>query len=182
METPERDSSVRALRGLTIAVWALTAVIAVFVSLYLVAYIPSFTLSSARPTGSAVAESAPLMESFARYPDFHAMPLEKQIEAASVIAIARYERVGERNKCVLSEILKQAPGTKFYFKLGDELRQCSHDVKPNETRGDGQLMFFVGSPADFRFSTSFYGDRLGGLGNMRVDLLRKQISEQRPSK
>lgn len=110
------------------------------------------------------------------------MPLEKQIEAASVIAIARYERDGDRNKCVLSEILKQAPGTKFHFQLGDELRQCSHHTKPNESRGDGQLMFFVGSPANFRFSTSFYGERLTGLGDMPINLLRKQISEQRPSK
>lgn len=182
METPERDSSVRALRGLTIAVWALTAVMAVFVTLYLVAYIPSFTFSSVNLTRSTVAESERPLGSFTRYPDFHAMPLEKQIEAASVIAIARYERESERNKCVLSEILKQAPGTEFHFKLGDELRHCSHNVKPSESRGDGQLMFFVGSPADLRFSRTFFGERLAGSGNMPISLLRKQIGDQPPPK
>ena len=127
--------------------------------------------------------SAPVIESFARHPDFHAMPLEKQIEAAERDRHREaYERVGERNKCVLAEILKQSPGTKFYFNVGDELRQCSHDVKPNETRGDGQLMFFVGNPADLRLSTSFFGDRFGGLGNMPVDLLRKQITERGSTK
>ena len=126
METPERDPSIRALRGLTIAVCALTAVMAVFVTLYVVAYIPSFTLSSARPADSTVAESAPLIESFARYPD-----------------TVQSRREAERD------------------------------------RGDGQLMFFVGSPASFRFSTSFYGERLAGLGAMPIDLRRRQIGEQR---
>jgi len=153
---------------------------AVFVGFSIWAYAPSFTLSSTKAPASGVAANASLRESLTLHPDFHVMPLEKKIEAASVIAIAKYETVGERNKCVLSEILKQTPGTKFYYKVGDELQHCSHDIKPNQTRGDGQVVFFVGSPADFRFSTSIYGDRVGGLGNMPVDLLRKQITELAP--
>jgi hypothetical protein len=36
-------------------------------------------------------------------------------------------------------------------------------------------MFFVGSPAEFRFSTSFNGDRLSGLGEMPIEMLRGKI-------
>ena len=182
METSDRDSSVRALRGLTIAVWALTAVMAVFVTLYLVAFIPSFSLSSVNLTRSTVTDSVRPLGSFTSYPEFHAMSLESQVEAASVIAIARYEREGERNKCVLSEVLKQSPGTEFRLQLGAELGHCSHNVKPSENRGDGQLLFFVGSPAEFRFSRTFYGERLAGPSNMPMHLLRKQIGDQPPPK
>ena len=182
MEPAEQTSFTRAVRSLTVAVWALTAITAVLVGLYLLAYFPSFSRSSGDKPLRKEVESAKLVESPSVHPGFHEMPLSKKIELASVIAIAKYEPDGDRVKCVLSEILKQAPGTSFYFKLGDEIAQCSHYPKPNESRGDGQLMFFVGSPADFRFSTSFFGDRLGGLGNMPVELLRKQIEEQSPSK
>ena len=178
MADSEQETVVRALRRLTTAVWALTIVVAAFVGLYLALPIASLTWSSSKQHGEEPAASAPVIESLARQPDFPAMPLEKQIDAATVIAIAKYEKVGERNKCVLTEILKQSPGTKFYFKVGDELHHCSHDIKPNETRGDGQVIFFVGNPADFRLSTSFYADRLGGLGNMPVDLFRKQVAER----
>jgi hypothetical protein len=176
MEPSEQGLVVRALRRLTIAIWALTAVLAVFVGMYLVAYLPSFSSPS---SATVETERAPasLPKSEARHPDFYAMPLEKQIEAASAIAIAKYQKDGDRSKCVISEILKLTPGTKFYYSVGDEFRQCSHYPKANESRGDGQLMFFVGNPAEFRYSASFHGDRVGGLGDMPFDLLRKQIKE-----
>ena len=113
--------------------------------------------------------------SSAHYERFYDFPIEKQIEAASVIAIARYEKEGEKLKCVISEILKHSPNTTFYFKVGDEYPQCSRYPKANESYGDGQLMFFVGSPAEFRYSTSFFGDRLSGLGEMPIELLRGKI-------
>jgi hypothetical protein len=177
MDASGQDSIVKALRRLTIAVWALTAVMAVFVGMYLVAYIPYFSFSTSPVTESAQSQPGPPSRSESRYENLYALPLETQIEAASVIAVAKYEKDGERNKCVISEILKQAPGVKFYYKLGDEFRQCSHYPKTGESRGDGQLMFFVGSPAEFRYSTTFHGDRLGGLGDMPFELLRKQIKE-----
>lgn len=172
-----QDSIVKALRRLTIAIWALTAVIAVFVGMYLAAYIPYFSFATSSVTESAQPQPVPPSRAEFRYENLHALPLEKQIEAASVIAVAKYEKDGERNKCVIAEILKQAPDTKFYYRVGDEFRQCSHYPKPGESRGDGQLMFFVGDPADFRYSTTFHGDRVGSLGDMPLELLRKQVKE-----
>jgi hypothetical protein len=178
MEPSAQESIVRALRRLTIAVWALTAVFAVFVGMYLVAYIPTLSITSSsprepQPPGGAAVPSRPTVQ----HENFHELPLEKKIEAASVIAIAKYQKEGDRNKCIISEILRQVPDTKFYYKVGDEFRQCSHYLKPGEDRGDGQLMFFVGNPAGFRYSSSFRGERLPGLGDMPFDLLRKEIKE-----
>jgi hypothetical protein len=174
MDTSGQESVARALRRLTIAVWALTGVMTVFVGMYLIAYLPWISFSGSTPSETQSSPAA-FPKSEPQYENFYALPLEKQIDAASVIAIAKYQQDGERNKCMISEILKVAPGTKFYYNVGDEFRQCSHYRKPGEERGDGQLMFFVGNPAEFRYSSSFRGDRVGGLGDMPFELLRKQI-------
>lgn len=175
METSGQESLIGAVRRLTLAVWTLTGVLAVFVGMYLVAYIPYFTIGSraneTRPSEVSSSGAPAFVDGFEK---FYELPIEKQIEAASVIAVARYQREGDRMKCVITELLKQVPNTKFYYSVGDEYRQCSHYSKPGEDRGDGQIMFFVGNPAQFRYSSSFRGDRLTGLGDMPVDLLRKQ--------
>ena len=176
MEPCNQEPIARAIRRLTIAVWALTAVFGVYVAMYLVAYLPFSFSGSSAPASSDTAPSRPSRMSV-DIPDFHALPPEKQIEAASAIVIAKYEKEGDRNKCVMSEVLKLAPGTKLYYKVGDEFPHCSHDIKPNENRGDGQIMFFVGNPAQFRYSSSFSGDRLRAMGDMPIELLRKQIKE-----
>lgn len=108
---------------------------------------------------------------------FHSWPVQKQIETASVIALARWEKEGDRYKCVISEILKQRPGTEFYYKVGDEFVHLSRRARDNTDYGDGQIMFFVGSPAEFRYSTSFKGDRISGLGDMPVGSLRATIQK-----
>ena len=178
MDTSGQEAIVRAIRRLTIAVWALTAVLAVFVRMYLVAYIPYFSMMGDSPSEPRSSSSPSVASKLTdRYNKFFEWPPEKQIEAASVIAIAKYQKDGDRMKCVISEILKKAPDTKFYYNVGDEYGQCSHYMKPGEDRGDGQIMFFVGNPAEFRFSASFRGDRLTGLGDMPIDVLRKQLKE-----
>lgn len=176
MDASSQESLIKAVRRLTWAVWTLSGVLAVFVAMYLGAYIPYVTIGSdsTEAPPSEVPSTAP--PAFVdRFEKFYELPIEQQIRAASVIALAKYQREGDRMKCVITELLKQAPDTKFYYGVGDEYRQCSHRSKPGEDRGDGQIMFFAGNPAQFRFSSSFRGDRLTGLGDMPIDLLRKEI-------
>jgi len=174
METSDQ-AIVRALRRVTIAVWALVLMVAVFVAMYFVAYVPWLRFSWNGPESPGASQSSASSRSFTPHERFYDLPIEKQIEAASVIAIARYQKEGEKLKCMISEILKRSPNTDFYFKVGDEYPQCSRYPKSNESYGDGQLMFFVGSPAEIRYSTSFFGDRLSGLGEMPIELLRGKI-------
>ena len=47
------------------------------------------------------------------------------IKLSSVITISMHEVDGGRGKCVLREVLKQSPGVRFYYKVGDEFRHCS---------------------------------------------------------
>ena len=80
-------------------------------------------------------------------------------------------------KCVVAEILKHAPQTEFNYKIGDEYDMCSRWPRPNTEYGEGVLMFFTGSPAEFRYSRSVHGGRLGG-SDMPIDLLRTKIRAQ----
>jgi len=175
-----QDPIIRAIRRLTFAVWALTAVMAGFLAIYLIAYIPGLSPSFATVASTeSVSPAAPPKVDPLYANNFYQWPVEKQIAAASVVALAKYQKDGDRTKCVVSEILKQAPDTKFYYNVGDEFPQCSHYPKAGEDRGDGQVVFFVGNPAQFRFSSAIRGNRISGLGDMPVDLLKKQIGESK---
>ena len=93
--------------------------------------------------GPVSARSGGSSRSMMRYENFHDLPIDKQVASASVIAIARYQKDGEKLKCVVSEILKRAPDTDFFFKVGDEYPSCSRYPKSNELYGDGVLMLCV---------------------------------------
>jgi hypothetical protein len=161
----------RKLDRLTTAVWVLVALSALNLSTTLYSLWPYLTHTS----GPATAEA---LESIERYANFHDWPVDKQIQAASVIALGTHRIEKDQVKTVIAEILKQTPGTTFYYKIGDEWR-THQPLRPNASYGEGQVMFFVGSPAQFRFSTSYHDGRITGLGDMPLDVLRKKIGEQR---
>jgi hypothetical protein len=165
----------RKLDRLTTAVWVLVAISALHLVVTLYGLWPYITQTSRASTAYAPPQ---VSESIDRYANFHEWPVEKQIQAASVIALAKHTVEKDQVKTVVAEILKQTPGTTFYYKIGDEWG-THQPLRPNTSYGEGQVMFFVGSPAQFRFSTSYHRGRITGLGDMPLDLFRKKIREQR---
>lgn len=122
------------------------------------------------PSGS----SAPKNESVSKLP-FHELGIEDQIKYSSVIAVAKFQPESDgRMKAVISEILKFDKEAEFHYAIGDEYRHSSYYPKEGESRGDGVVIFFVGSPADMRLAMSFHGDRIGGLGDMPMELFREK--------
>jgi hypothetical protein len=168
METSDQ-AVVAALRRLTLAVWVLVAVV-VLSSAASLFMRPSVIVPPAARPEIPRGVAPPGYE----HQSFHDNPLDKQIQAASVIAVAKYEKEGDRLKCMIGEILKQAPDTEFYYKVGDEYEMCGRVPKGTESYGDGQVMFFVGNPAEFRYSTSYSGNRMG-RGDIPLDVLRQKI-------
>lgn len=175
MKPTQSDALVRAIRRLTIAVWALVALVGVYVGLYLIAYIPYFT-SPGTFASNEVPSSNPSSVATAKYEKLHDLPPEEMIKRASVIVLTRHEVDGDRGKCVLAEILKQSPGTRFYYKVGDEFQHCSFNPKESSSYGEGQVTFFAGNPAQMRYSTTYFGERISGLGDMPLGELRAQIA------
>jgi hypothetical protein len=106
---------------------------------------------------------------------FHELTLDEQIKKASVIALAKYEQAPDgKMKAIITEFLKKDPGVTIYYKVGDEYPSSSYYPKANEDRGDGLVIFFVGSPASMRMSMTFSGDRIRGLGDLPIELFRKK--------
>lgn len=106
---------------------------------------------------------------------FHALPIEKQIELASVIALARFEPAADgKMKAVFTEFLKKAPDTTIYYSIGDEYPSASFYPSDAKRFGDGVVVFFVGSPAEMRMSMTYTGDRIHSLGDIPLELFRKK--------
>lgn len=113
-------------------------------------------------------------------PLLHDLPIEKQIERATVIAVTRFEDAADgRRRAVVAEILKHTPGTRFQYAVGDEYPSASYYPKDDVTRGDGAVIFFEGASADMRYSVSFHGDRVSGLGDIPMKLFREKCNQSK---
>ena len=106
---------------------------------------------------------------------FHEMSLEEQIQKASVIALARYEKADDgKMKAMIKEFLKKDPDVTVHYNIGDEYPNSSYYPSEDKKYGDGVVIFFVGSPASMRMSVSYSGDRIGGLADLPIELFKKK--------
>jgi hypothetical protein len=107
--------------------------------------------------------------------EFNRLSPEQRVQSASVIALAKWQKSDATLKCVISEILKQTPGTAFYYKVGDEVRAGNQRATEKADFGDGQVLFFTGSPARLELASAYRDDRITGLGDMPISALREII-------
>jgi hypothetical protein len=174
------ESTVRAIRGLTIAIWALVVVFALGATVPLVWSLLSFRSNSlgVRSNGSAHSPAASINDDPYGdiYQGFENWPIEKQIASASAIVLTKYNISGDELTSTVSEILKVKPGTALYYKVGDEYAPGSRTTENNVSYGDGEVIFFTGSPAQMRLSTSYSGGRCRGIGDMSIETLKKIIA------
>jgi hypothetical protein len=178
-ESSPNNSTARSVNRLTIAVWALVIVTAAQLLFSVLAlFFPALiTKRWNAATLDRIGPSEPVRTE--EFNSFHDWPVEKQIEASSVIAIGKYQKSGDTLKCIISEILKQKPNTAFYYKVGDEFRFGNVHIRDNTNYGDGQILIFTGSPASFRYACGFTGDRIGGMGDMPLSELRELIRKSK---
>ena len=117
------------------------------------------------------------MSSIAEFEDFSEMSVDDQIAAASVIALIDYEPADDgRMQAIIGEILKKSDDVEFSYEIGDEYH--SHSYYPDGRRSnDGAVIFFAGSPARMRYSTTYSGDRITGLSNMTEDMFRQKCED-----
>ncbi len=121
--------------------------------------------------------------SLTAYPAFDGEPffdlsIEEQIAKSSAIALVKYEPTNDgRMQAIIVEYLKIQPGTEIRYAVGDEFRDSSYYPNENEKRGDGAVIFFSGSPATMKLSTSVYGDRVTGLNDIPLALFREKCND-----
>jgi hypothetical protein len=176
------DPLTRAIRTLTIAVWCLCALVFAQLALWGWSYLRSWQMfrSSMGSVASSSSSTSPVHRppaASSEEPDgpLHDLPPEQMVARSSVILLTSYEKDGDRFKAVVTEILKQKPGTRLYYSVGDEMPMLSYAPKANETCGDGQVVFMAGSPASMRSSYSFREGRIGGMGDLPLTTLREMI-------
>lgn len=144
----------------------------------------SVLFSSMMPAGRSTSSSVTTTTSQIDADDeksvpFYELPIEAQIEEASVIALARYEPAEDgRMKAVLKEVLKKKEGVTFHYQIGDEYTPSSYYPKPGTSYGDGIVIFFEGSPAMMRIAISYSGNRISGLGDMPIELFRDKCEKE----
>jgi hypothetical protein len=173
------DSTAKSIKRLTLGVWILSILTLGNLIISIVAFLhPPFL---ARRIMASLPEPKVSSSSHAReddYNGFYDWPLEKQIQTASVIAVGKWQKEDKKLKCIIVEILKQKPGIKFYYKVGDEYTSGSFYPKGDANYLDGQVMFFTGSPPMCRYSVSYSEDRVTGFGDMPIDELRRMIKKE----
>jgi|ERR1051325_2348957 hypothetical protein len=150
---PTFDALQRKVKRLSTAVWILVVLLC---ATLLVSFVIVRSVSIARS-------------------EFDRLSPEQRVQSASVIALAKWEKSGSTLRCVISEILKHRPDIKFYYKVGDEFRAGNQRFTENADFGDGEILFFTGSPARLELATAYRGDRITGLGDMPITTLREII-------
>ena len=106
---------------------------------------------------------------------FHELSIDDKIKASSVIALMRYDKTTDgKVKTIIKEFLKKDKDVTIYYEIGDEYKSPGYHPDSDKTYGDGVIAFFQGSPATMRFSTTYYGDRITGLSDLPIELLRKK--------
>jgi hypothetical protein len=170
----EPDVVARAIRGLTYAVWSLCVLLLAMLSMPLWGSWMYRTDETAGTPGSGgMPSESSSIDTFRGEMepdpdvDFSARPLKEKIHRASMIILTRRELEGDKHRAILSEILKQGPGVRFFYKVGDEY--CIG------CEGEGNLVFLTGNPAQMREAYSISDDRVGGLGDLTLGELRTLV-------
>lgn len=97
------------------------------------------------------------------------------IKASSAIVYSDNKLANGELHSEIREILLLRPGVTFNHKVGEAypLPLQMHDT--NVHHGDGQLVFFTGSPANFKESVTVYDGRVLGFDDMPLDTLKAKI-------
>lgn len=182
----------RSMRALTLGVWfvalglfanfALSLFPLVFPKAYMNRFSESIVeVSSEADSSSATTAFGIRAGSVPRAPEgrqFYELSPEEQIERASVIARLEYEPGPDGSmQAIFREFLKKDESVTLHYELGDEYPPSSYYPEAGTTYGDGQIAFFVGSPAQMRYAMSYFGDRISSLGDMPMELFRSKCGQ-----
>ena len=128
-------------------------------------------------SGTEMPRPEPTETESPRLENFHELTIEEKVANATLIALARFETENDRHRAMLTEVLKRDDNVAFYYEVGKEYPHASRWKNPDVSLSEGPVIFFVGSPAEFRYSSNLEHDRLLGAGDMPLSELRRLIAE-----
>lgn len=165
MNMPVEDAAfTRGIRRLTVAIWALViALIGNAAILFLSSFLPMMIF--ANHGGESFSMGSSSIDIKDEFQGFHDWPLEKQLASASAVAITVHKNEDGRVKSIIDSIPKGA-NAGFNYKVGEEYAPASHYPRNNTSYGDGEVIFFTGSPPMMRLSYTYSDGRIAGLGDL----------------
>ncbi|MBU2886484.1 hypothetical protein KO507_11985 [Gilvimarinus agarilyticus] len=131
----------------------------------------SFTSEPVVTEGSA--QFQPIIDT----PNFHELSVDEKIDLATAIIVVKFEDGdNDHYKSVVEDILKKEEGVELYYNLGEVYEENTHYKMSDEFVPTRAIVFLQGNPATMRFSTTFNGDRIRGLGGISLALLKEKCN------
>ncbi len=125
-----------------------------------------------------VTENISHLQEFANTPNFHELSVDEKIELATAIIVVKFEEGDNGNyKSVVEDVLKREEGIELYYNVGEVYESDSHHKMSDEFVPQRAIVFMQGRPATMRFSTTFDGERIRGLGGISLALLREKCGD-----
>ena len=168
--------------GFAVAFLTLSYIFSYFLYPSLMEHLNSSSVTTAgllAPTVEALPTTVDQSKSTELAIPFHQLPLEKQIEGASAIVVTKFQSGNDgQQKAIVVEYVKGAPTANFPYRVGDEMADQSYYPKPNESRSDGEVVFYVGTPEINQMSFPYESDRLNAFGAMPLKLFREKCKRK----
>lgn len=115
---------------------------------------------------------------FTNTANFHELSVDEKIELATAIIVVKFEEGDNGNyKSVVEDVLKKKEGVELYYNVGEVYESDSHHKMSDEFVPKRSVVFMQGNPATMRFSTTFDGERIRGLGGISLALLREKCND-----
>lgn len=111
-------------------------------------------------------------------PNFHELSVDEMVEKSTAILTVRYEEGENGNyKSIVEDILRKDDGIELYYRVGEVYEEDSHYKITDNHIPKRAIVFMQGSPASMRFSTTFSGERIRGLGGISLSLLKEKCND-----
>lgn len=112
-------------------------------------------------------------------PNFHELSIDEMVEKSTVILTVRYEEGENGNyKSIVEDVLKKDDGVELYYEVGEAYEEDSHYKMTDKYIPKRAIVFMQGNPASMRFSTTFSGEKIRGLGGISLSLLKEKCSDR----
>jgi hypothetical protein len=113
--------------------------------------------------------------------NFYQLSVDEKVELASAIAIGSFQEAEDGlQRAIITEFLKKDPDIDLYYDVGDEYASMSSYPNEHEYSYDKSehnfIVFFAGNPPMMRTGTTYHGDRISGLNDIPVKLLREKCN------
>ena len=110
---------------------------------------------------------------------FSKLSLNEKIETSSFIVIAEFQKSSSGKQVpIIKEFLKKDPNSEIFYNIGDEYKSHIDYPVPSNNMNNKLLIFFAGSPATMKYSTTYSGERIISLGGIPENLFREKCKEK----